>query len=468
MSPRAPGCDHWRITRLNDAPTPPGEAEPGPGPAPWPATPWWNAQDPRQWSHYGRRWRHHRGGPPRRSQDDRLIAGVAGGLSRRLGIDVTVVRIGLVLLALLSGFGAVGYVALWLFVPVEGETETIAGRAAKDRRGLALAVGCVPLLVVIGILDSALGIGFVTSLTWGLVLAAAGLILVYRNEDAAERARLQRGLATLTDIGAAAHRSRRSFLARVLVGLALAAAGLALLAVGHGYRGGLGLAVGAVLVIGAFVVLFGPWWLRLARDLVTERNARIRAEERADMAAQVHDSVLQTLALIQRNAEEPQKVAQLARAQERELRSWLFDGVAPGSLGVEEPGTLAAGVALIERDVEATHGVAVDAVTVGDCALDDDLRALLAATREATVNAAKWSGAATVSLYVEVEPASVSVFVRDRGVGFDPGAVHADRRGIAESICGRMARHGGTAAVHSRPGTGTEVELRVPRHRART
>jgi len=392
---------------------------------------------------------------------------VAGGLSRRLGIDVTVVRIGLVLLALVSGFGAAGYVAAWLFLPVEGETATIAARAAKDRRGLALAIGCVPLLIALGVVVSVLGLGFVTSLIWGLVLAAAGMILVYRNEDETERVRIHRALATLTEIGSPAHRSRRSFAARILLGVVLLAAGLALLAIGHTYRGALGLVLGAVLMAGAFVVLFGPWWLRLARDLVTERNARIRAEERADMAAEVHDSVLQTLALIQRNADQPQKVAQLARAQERELRSWLFDGVAPWSLGGAEPATLAAGVALIEREVEATHGVAVDSVTVGDCPLDDDLRALLAATREATVNAAKWSGAPTVSLYVEVEPTSVSVYVRDRGVGFDPETVDGDRRGITESVCGRMARHGGTAAVHSRPGKGTEVELRVPRHPVR-
>jgi signal transduction histidine kinase len=238
-------------------------------------------------------------------------------------------------------------------------------------------------------------------------------------------------------------------------------------ALGHASRGALRPLIGALLVLGAFVVLFGPWWLRLARDLVTERSARIRAEERADMAAQVHDSVLQTLALIQRNAEEPHKVAQLARAQERELRAWLFDGVPPGSPGGAEPTTVAAGVALIERDVEATHGVAVDAVSVGDCPLDDDLRALLAAAREATVNAAKWSGAPTVSVYAEVEPGAVSVFVRDRGAGFDPAAVGPDRRGLAESVVGRMTRHGGTAVVRSVAGRGTEVELRVPRHPAR-
>ena len=178
------------------------------------------------------------------------------------------------------------------------------------------------------------------------------------------------------------------------------------------------------------------------------------------MAARVHDSVLQTLALIQRRADDPQRVIQLARAQERELRSWLFDGRAPGDQAAL---TLAAGVRLIQQEVEAQHGVAVEAVTVGDCELDDNLRALLGAAREATVNAVKWSGADVVSVFAEVEPAEVSLFVRDRGQGFDPAAVPADRKGLAESIHARMVRRGGSATVRSVRGEGTEVSLRMPR-----
>ncbi len=180
------------------------------------------------------------------------------------------------------------------------------------------------------------------------------------------------------------------------------------------------------------------------------------------MASQLHDSVLQTLALIQRRADDPQKVVQLARAQERELRAWLFDGQAPGSLGGDGM-TLAAGIRLIQQEVEAQHGTAVEAVTVGDCELNDELAALLAAAREATVNAVKWSGAPVVSVFAEVEPATVSIFVRDRGRGFDPESIPSDRRGVAESIRGRMARRGGTAAIRSVPGEGTEVSLTMPR-----
>ena len=197
------------------------------------------------------------------------------------------------------------------------------------------------------------------------------------------------------------------------------------------------------------------------RDLVVERQARIRAEERADIATRVHDSVLQTLALIQRRADQPQQVVALARAQERELRSWLFDGRPPGS--IDEAMTLAGGVRLIQQEVEAQHGVAVEIVMVGDCPLDDDLAALLAAAREATVNAVKWSGAGVVSIFAEVEPREVSVFVRDRGKGFDPETVPADRKGLAESVRARMARRGGQATIRSAPGEGTEVSLTMPR-----
>jgi len=196
--------------------------------------------------------------------------------------------------------------------------------------------------------------------------------------------------------------------------------------------------------------------------LVVGRFGRSGASICAEMAARVHDSVLQTLALIQRRAEHPQQVIQLARAQERELRAWLFDGPAPGALDGQDM-TLAGGVRLIQQEVEAQHELPVEAVTVGDCALDDDLRALLAAAREATVNAVKWSGAPVVSIFAEVEPAEVTLFVRDRGRGFDPAAVPPDRKGVAQSIHARMARRGGTSAVRTSPGAGTEVSLTMPR-----
>jgi signal transduction histidine kinase len=219
---------------------------------------------------------------------------------------------------------------------------------------------------------------------------------------------------------------------------------------------------GAALVVAAAVIVFGPWWLSLVRDLIAERQARVRAEERAQMATHVHDSVLQTLALIQRSSDDPQNVVRLARAQERELRAWLFEGHPPGVIS-EEANLLGEGVSLLQRQVEADHGIAVQVVVVGDCELDEALRALLDAAREATVNAAKWSGADQVSVFAEVEPDTVQIYVRDRGQGFDRAAVPEDRQGIAQSIEARVARFGGDAVIRSAPGEGAEVQLRMPR-----
>lgn len=375
---------------------------------------------------------------------------------------MTVVRIVLVLFGLVSGFGVAAYMFAWLLVPVEGSTETIGSRALSDRQGMTIVLALVPGLVVVLLVGSALHANFVSS--WGLplLISAAGLVLVYRNAENDERARLDDSVKALLQLGSEPRQSRRSFITRLGAGLLLFVLGVFVISDGALSRSWLRPFGGTLLMIAGTVVLLGPWWLRLALDLLHERQARIRAEERADMAARVHDSVLQTLAMIQRSADQPQEVAKLARAQERELRSWLFEGRAPGSFGAEGAATLSAGVEQIEREVEA-----VDAVTVGDAPLDEELRALLAAGKEATVNAAKWSGASSVSIYVEVEPKRVSMFVRDRGAGFDSEAVADDRKGIAESIRGRMQRHGGTAVIRSVPGEGTEVELSLPRHPGR-
>ena len=435
--------------------------------------PRWEARGPR-WGPHGEhpgtrgRDRHHLGrGRFYRSREDRIIGGIAGGIAARLGRDVTVVRIVLVLFGLVSGFGVAAYMFAWLLVPVEGSTETIGSRALSDRQGMTIVLALVPGLVVVLLVGSALHANFVSS--WGLplLISAAGLVLVYRNAENDERARLDDSVKALLQLGSEPRQSRRSFITRLGAGLLLFVLGVFVISDGALSRSWLRPFGGTLLMIAGTVVLLGPWWLRLALDLLHERQARIRAEERADMAARVHDSVLQTLAMIQRSADQPQEVAKLARAQERELRSWLFEGRVPGSFGAEGAATLSAGVEQIEREVEAAHGVAVDAVTVGDAPLDEELRALLAAGKEATVNAAKWSGASSVSIYVEVEPKRVSMFVRDRGAGFDSEAVADDRKGIAESIRGRMQRHGGTAVIRSVPGEGTEVELSLPRHPGR-
>lgn len=384
-------------------------------------------------------------------------------MADRLGVDATLVRIAFVLFGLASGVGVAAYVLAWLLVPAAGETSAIASRAKSDRAGIAVAVGFVPLLVLTVLVLSALGIGFVSGVAWPSYLSLAGLVLIWRNAEEEETAWMRWAAGTLLQVSTEPRRPRLSFVLRIVAGVVLFAAGLVIVVLGHPSTALLRPAGGTVLLIAGFVVVFGPWWLSLARQLVNERQARVRAEERADMAARVHDSVLQTLALIQRSSDSPQRVVQLARTQERELRSWLFDGRRPGSFGEEEAATLAAGVQLIEHEVESTHDVAIEAVTVGDCPLAEDLRALLAAGKEGTVNAAKWSGAPVVSLFAEVEPSKVTLFVRDRGRGFEPAEIPEDRRGIAESIRARVARYGGTAVIRSSPGDGTEVELTMPR-----
>lgn len=229
------------------------------------------------------------------------------------------------------------------------------------------------------------------------------------------------------------------------------------------------LAAFAVLV--AVALIFAPSWRRLARSLAAERTERIRSQERADVGAHLHDSVLQTLALIQRSAEDPKQVAALARQQERELRGWLTDGDS------REPGEKldATLLEVIAAEMEALAGGSIEVVVVGDCSLDECAEAVIGAAREAMLNALKFAGASPVSLYAELSDERIQVFVRDRGAGFDPAAVPPARRGVRESIVGRMQRAGGRAVVRSvggvgmpggvssHVGPGTEVELTVDR-----
>jgi signal transduction histidine kinase len=342
-----------------------------------------------------------------RSADDRVVAGVCAGIARALGVDPTLVRLVFALLALAGGAGIVLYVAAkwWM----DGK-----------RRG------AVVLVVVAGSL-ALLGLGLSIIAVCALALVAVGLALIWRRGG-----------------------SLRPGAPVSLAGVAAVALGAAVLLSRGGSHVAF-LAPGAVA--GALLLVVGPWLWQLA----VERTERIRVAERAEVAARVHDSVLQTLALIQRHAEEPRRVASLARRQERELRSWLYgDRHADGE-------TLADALAAAAADVEELHGVRVELASGGDTTLGDDLRPLVLAAREAMQNAAKFSGADEISVYAEAGDDRVSVFVRDRGVGFDRGAVPPDRRGLTESIEGRMARAGGIATVTSASGEGTEVELTLPR-----
>jgi signal transduction histidine kinase len=346
--------------------------------------------------------------------EGRVIAGVCAGIAQALDVDVTLVRLVFALLALAGGAGILLYLALWAY----GTSKRPWSWAV-----LVLAAG-VLLLHAVGLSDRAVA---------GSALVAAGLAVAWREG------------------GTFQPDSPRSY-----AGLALAGLGAVLLLQGQGGTTAI-LAPGAVA--GALLLIAGPWLWRLALERDAERAARIRTEERSEVAARVHDSVLQTLALIQRHASEPRRIASLARRQERELRGWLY---ADRPLGDDEA-SLVGALSAAAADVEEVHGVRIEIASAGDCPVDDRAGALVLASREAMTNASKFAGVEEVDVYVEVTDEQISVFVRDRGPGFDRSAVPPDRRGLAESIEGRLERAGGRATVTSAPGEGTEVELRLPR-----
>jgi signal transduction histidine kinase len=430
----------------------------------WPGdSRWHGGREPSPRWHRGPFWLRHRGsgGPLRRDPADRLAGGVASGVAAWRGVSATTVRIVFVLIALVStGWCVPLYVVGWLLIPAAGEETSIGSRARSDSRGIALAAGLASLLVLLLLVAGTLNDGWFAGWAWPQIVSVAGLVLIWRNATPDEQATLRRLAEPLGAAAGPVKPGRRSAIRLTVAGL-MVFGGAAWLATTHASLALLRPLGGVVLIIAGIVLSLGPWWLRIARDLMLERQAKVRLQERADMAARVHDSVLQTLALIQRRADDPQKVVQLARLQERELRSWLFEGRSPDEADAES--TFAAGVRQLVVDVETRYGVQVEAVIVGDCELDENLNALLAAAREATVNAAKWSGVSVISVFAEVEPAEVSLVVRDRGKGFEPSEVPEDRKGLAESIYGRMARRGGTAAVSTAPGEGTKVSLRMPR-----
>ena len=242
---------------------------------------------------------------------------------------------------------------------------------------------------------------------------------------------------------------------RLAAGLALVVAGVLVMVSGSGSWEQTWLALlASVAVLGGVALVLLPWGLKFWKDLETERAGRVRETERAEIAAHLHDSVLQTLALIQRRAGSEQDVVRLARAQERELRSWLFTDAA------KDAGLLAERIKAVAAEVEDAHGQAVEVVTVGDADMTDRHEALVQAAREAMLNAARHGGG-TVSVYMESTAGSTEVFIKDRGPGFDLESVPDDRLGVKESIIGRMKRHGGTATINSSK-DGTEVRLALP------
>jgi signal transduction histidine kinase/phage shock protein PspC (stress-responsive transcriptional regulator) len=387
------------------------------------------------------------------------VGGVCAGVAAHLGIPVRSVRVAAILTGF-SGVGVVLYVFWWITVPVgdphvaadearPAELQRLARRLRADRRALPVRdvlAGAI-LLAAAGVLVvERSGRHIDTGWALPVLVLLAGLALAWSQLDAAQRGRM---------LSQAGGRTPSSVL-RLGGGLLLVLVGVLLL-VGRSSTTDMARAwVAAVAVLAGAALVLAPWWLRLVRALGDERAARAREAERADIAAHLHDSVLQTLALIRASADDSDQVARLARAQERELREWLYtDRAVSGT-------SLAADVRGLVGQVEDAHGIPVEIVVVGDCVPDDGTSALLRAAREALLNAVR-HGAPPVSLYLEVRTDTVEVFVRDRGDGFELDQVPHDRFGVRESILGRVQRRGGTALVESRPGWGTEVHLEMPR-----
>lgn len=402
-----------------------------------------------------------------RNSTDPVVGGVASGLARHLGVSVMWVRLAFVVATAFNGLGIALYAAWWFFLPTDARFEESTpglesasrtgkrpGRAGRfGDAGLAVALGALGLGLVLSV-QAVLGRGAVVL---PVLLAGVGVALLWRQADEAQRERWLDASGRVDPFRAIFGAGTTTAYVRLAAGVLLVLAAVAVFAINSG-----SVAVArevwlaSLLGIAGLAVVVGPWVVRLASDLSAERAERVRTQERADMAAHLHDSVLQTLALIQRNAGDADLVARLARGQERELRAWLYTGEQADAATVA--GALREGAARVEDE----HGVVVDLVTVGDREMDETLRPLVHAAREAMVNSAKHAGTGRVDVYVETSPEAVEVFVRDRGVGFDPDGVGEDRHGVRHSIIDRMVRHGGTAQVRSAPGEGTEVRLRMP------
>jgi signal transduction histidine kinase len=371
-----------------------------------------------------------------------------------------------VIAAAAGGVGVAAYMLGWLVIPA-GDSRPARVRSRTGRAAVEVALGTAFLLLAVLLAFRALGIWFSDAIVWPIVLIAGGGALIWRQSLGGARAAgtAQPAGAPAQPVGAArpstpreraVTESRRTVVAVSRTGLGIAlvvAAGFVFLQATGALGAARDVLLGIVAVVVVLGVIFAPWVVRLVRSLTEERAERIRSQERAEVAAHLHDSVLQTLAMVQRS-DNPAEVAALARRQERELRAWLAGRPAPG-----QGGRLASALEAAAAEVEEQHGVPVEVVVVGDRDLDQAHEAVVAAAREAMTNAAKFGAGSPVDVYAESDGSRTQVFVRDRGPGFDPRAVPADRRGVSESIVGRMERHGGHARVTSAPGSGTEVEI---------
>jgi signal transduction histidine kinase/phage shock protein PspC (stress-responsive transcriptional regulator) len=392
-----------------------------------------------------------------RDQEQRVLVGVAAGIAKHVGLPVLAVRIAFCVLLGFNGIGAVLYAVFWAVLPADPD------RPARGRDWQAalpfIAIGGGVLLV-----QQLVGVGGVQSaIGWLVALVALGAGVIWHQADPQRRARLEKAVSNQSWLtGVVGDGDRPRYLLRLIGGGLLVTIGVvgitAVIAPipGPGITSLLNSLVFSLVALTGVGLVVAPVLWRMFGQLRTEREARIRETERAELAAMVHDQVLHTLALIQRNASDSKSVLRLARGQERTLRNWLYK---PSWSPSER---FAAALEAIAGEIEDTYPIAVEVVVVGDRPVDEPVGALIRATREATVNAARHAGVDTISLYAEVEPDEISVFVRDRGKGFDLDTVEESRHGVRGSIIGRMARHGGKAEIRSEQGEGTEVRLVLP------
>ena len=402
--------------------------------------------------------------PLRRDVEHGVVAGVCSGIAQRYGIDPIILRVVLGAATLAGGTGLIVYLLAWALVPEQGGRSPSWARLAGRRETWLVLTGSTFLLLSLLLLLREWGLWFSDGIVWPVLLAGGGAALIWRQSAVSAPPAEPEPMAparSRPDRPADPLRALRLPVPAVgpaAIGAALViAAALVFIWLNDALAPARDVILAVLVVVVALTLILAPWWLRLVRGLAAERAERIRSQERSELAAHLHDSVLQTLALVQKRSDDPRAVANLARRQERELRAWL-DGGRP------DPGeSLASSLEAAAAEVEETHGVPIDVVAVGDAPVDERGAALVAAAREALVNAAKFAGGAPVQLFAEVGEERTEVFVRDRGPGFDPAAVPEDRRGLRESIYGRMSRHGGRAVVHSAPGAGTEVELVIER-----
>jgi signal transduction histidine kinase len=383
------------------------------------------------------------------------VAGVARGLAEHLGLPVWLVRAAFLVLALSGGIGLVLYAALWAVLPLAPDTDSEVDLERVRAVDFARLLGLAAVVIGVTLLLAAFGVNLVGGAVVPIAVALLGAALVWQQADDDQRAVWSESAARAARQTAGTTATAGRW--RILVGIGLVVLGLIGLLVSRtGVAAAMQALATALLLLGGTALVVFPWVYRRWREQNDQRRALIRSEERAEVAAHVHDSVLQTLTLIQRNAADPREVTRLARTEERALRSWLY---APTG---DPDRTFAAALQRDAAQVEESYAATLDVVTVGDALIDPALGALLAATREAMVNSARHGGG-QASVYAEVDDDSAEVYVRDRGAGFDRDSISPDRHGLRESVIGRMERNGGSAQVISTVGEGTEVRLRVDR-----